>query len=112
MWHGRATAGGGSRRRRRTRRTRHGATEEDVTVECDDKRVKNPRTKRKRGRAVSASVAAALANFVEDVKTLGLAGMRKEFEELRSFSPSNNEQTAFKANPKNNRYLDVPCLDA
>ncbi|KHN73507.1 Tyrosine-protein phosphatase Lar-like [Toxocara canis] len=106
-----ARRGGGSRRRRHNRKAK--VADEDVTVECEDKRVKQrPKTRRRTGRAISQEVAATLADFVKEVKELGLNGMRKEFEELRSYKPKNVEQTVWKANPTKNRYQDVPCLDA
>ncbi|VDK83171.1 unnamed protein product [Litomosoides sigmodontis] len=106
----------GSRRRRR-----QVTTEEEVTVEGDVasssiagvKAVKKSATTRRRksGRPMSSEMEKLISDYVNYVRSMGVAGLRQEFERLKMYVPPNNSHEAFKANPTKNRYRDVPCLD-
>ncbi|MCP9264947.1 Receptor-type tyrosine-protein phosphatase T [Dirofilaria immitis] len=93
----------GSRRRRRPV-----TMEEEVTVEGDAigssvsavKSLKKATTRRRK--VVDQSI---------PQKITGVAGLRREFEELKMFVPPNNAHEACAANLTRNRYRDVPCLD-
>uniref|UniRef100_A0A1I7YBS8 Protein-tyrosine-phosphatase n=1 Tax=Steinernema glaseri TaxID=37863 RepID=A0A1I7YBS8_9BILA len=55
---------------------------------------------------------AAFRQFCNDVSTIGLAGLREQFAELRNYQPSDPSRSAFDANMAKNRYKDVICLDS
>uniref|UniRef100_A0A915PM57 Tyrosine-protein phosphatase domain-containing protein n=1 Tax=Setaria digitata TaxID=48799 RepID=A0A915PM57_9BILA len=102
----------GSRRRRRQI-----TMEDEVTVEGDStgsvvKSLKKGTTRRKKsGRPVSSEMEKLISDYVNYVRSMGVAGLRREFAELKMFVPPNNAHEAFAANPARNRYRDVPCLD-
>uniref|UniRef100_A0A8R1TQ64 Protein-tyrosine phosphatase n=1 Tax=Onchocerca volvulus TaxID=6282 RepID=A0A8R1TQ64_ONCVO len=107
----------GSRRRKRLT-----TMEEEVTVEGEAatgtssisavKSLKKGTTRRKRsGRPVSDAMEKLISDYVNYVRSMGVAGLRREFEELKMFVPPDNSHVAFDANPTRNRYRDVPCLD-
>ncbi|OZC10952.1 Protein-tyrosine phosphatase [Onchocerca flexuosa] len=104
------------------RRKRHITMEDEVTVEGEAatgtssiaavKSLKKSTTRRKRsGRPVSDEMEKLISDYVNYVRSMGVAGLRREFEELKMFAPPDNSHEAFDANPTRNRYRDVPCLD-
>ncbi|KAK0406866.1 hypothetical protein QR680_018857 [Steinernema hermaphroditum] len=60
----------------------------------------------------AGSGGAAFRQFCNDVSTIGLAGLREQFAELKSYQPSDPARNAFDANSSKNRYKDVICLDS
>uniref|UniRef100_A0AAF5PM54 Protein-tyrosine phosphatase n=2 Tax=Wuchereria bancrofti TaxID=6293 RepID=A0AAF5PM54_WUCBA len=105
----------GSRRRRR-----QVTMEEEVTVEGDVagssisgvKNLKKSSTRRRKsGRPMTNEMEKLISDYVNYIRSMGVAGLRREFEELKMYVPPNNANEAFTANPFKNRYRDVPCLD-
>uniref|UniRef100_A0A1I7Y623 Protein-tyrosine-phosphatase n=1 Tax=Steinernema glaseri TaxID=37863 RepID=A0A1I7Y623_9BILA len=60
----------------------------------------------------SPEVEVAVGAFVSNMTTLGVEGLRKEFDELKKYVPPNFEYTMCTANAARNRYKNVVCLDA
>uniref|UniRef100_A0A914NYK0 Tyrosine-protein phosphatase domain-containing protein n=1 Tax=Panagrolaimus davidi TaxID=227884 RepID=A0A914NYK0_9BILA len=64
--------------------------------------------------AVTPEVEAAMADFVKTTMEKGVAGLRKEFAQLKLYTSPQYKFEAF-SNPNNalrNRYKDVVCLDS
>ncbi|TKR81636.1 hypothetical protein L596_015477 [Steinernema carpocapsae] len=60
----------------------------------------------------AGSGGAAFRQFCNNVNTIGLGGLREQFQELKNYQPTNPAKTVFEANhPAKNRYKDVACLD-
>ncbi|KAI6221359.1 Protein-tyrosine phosphatase [Aphelenchoides fujianensis] len=123
------TSAGTKRRRRRATGTQEEATVEQLDLGPDEKPKARPPTKRTAttmlpvqkvpqprvgttGRALSAEVEAAVADFVANVQRAGVDGLRKEFVDLKQYVAPDFRYEAFTANPQRNRYKDVVCLDA
>ncbi|VDM98100.1 unnamed protein product [Thelazia callipaeda] len=102
------------------RRRKHATVEEEITVEgetttgpsADIRNIRRAPTRRRRGgRPVSGEMERLISEYVNYVRTMGVAGLRREFAELKMYVPTNNAHEAFAANQTRNRYRDVPCLD-
>ncbi|TKR64361.1 hypothetical protein L596_024909 [Steinernema carpocapsae] len=92
-------------------------TEIEPTVD-DNGETKNKKKKRTgvkvaQGKnAITPEVDAAIEEFVTYAAKLGLEGVRKEFGDLKAYTPPNFNFNAFTANEARNRYKDVVCVDS
>ncbi|KAI6180774.1 hypothetical protein M3Y98_00757200 [Aphelenchoides besseyi] len=84
----------------------------DVSQQDDESTILSPNgTIRNRHLPVTEEQKRHYAAFIKDAFQLGVVGMLKQFDEMRSFLPQNMSRTQFDRHPEKNRYKDVFCLD-
>ncbi|KAI6239881.1 Protein-tyrosine phosphatase [Aphelenchoides fujianensis] len=123
---GAATPGGNSQagarrgkigKKRTTRRSRNTSRQESEDVAPSEDTNQTAETEEKEnargGRGGLDPETAAIMNaFVDRLGAAGVAGLQREYAELKAFLPPNRSATAFEANRMRNRYSDQLCYDA
>ncbi|KAI6234233.1 hypothetical protein M3Y99_00819300 [Aphelenchoides fujianensis] len=123
---GAATPGGNSQagarrgkigKKRTTRRSRNTSRQESEDVAPSEDTNQTAETEEKEnargGRGgLDAETAAIMNAFVDRLGAAGVAGLQREYAELKAFLPPNRSATAFEANRMRNRYSDQLCYDA
>ncbi|KAI6234303.1 hypothetical protein M3Y99_00811500 [Aphelenchoides fujianensis] len=123
---GAATPGGNSQagarrgkigKKRATRRSRNTSRQESEDVAPSEDTNQTAETEEKEnargGRGgLDAETAAIMNAFVDRLGAAGVAGLQREYAELKAFLPPNRSAVAFEANRMRNRYSDQLCYDA
>ncbi|KAH7722305.1 tyrosine phosphatase [Aphelenchoides avenae] len=67
--------------------------------------------KTSRGPMPDLATAEVMNQFLDRLGAAGIAGLQKQYIELKAYVPPNNAAIAFDANKAKNRYTDQPCYD-